>query len=113
LLPELCLTAAHLTVVAGGFGGIVALVAGLVGHGVLRPLLEARGVSPWTVRDSLGSMPLILLGSLLVGACSGVLIAEMSAKCSYSVMLVAFLCTIITLALLMIKLGLVALKKLV
>ena len=44
-----------------------AILAGAVVHGVLRPQLEGRGVKPWRVRDTLSSIPLVLIGSAGVG----------------------------------------------
>ena len=44
-----------------------AILAGALVHGVLRPQLEGRGVKPWRVRDTLASIPLILIGSAGVG----------------------------------------------
>ena len=44
-----------------------AVVAGALVHGVLRPQLGGRGVTPWRLRDTLASIPLILLGSAGVG----------------------------------------------
>lgn len=49
-----------------GAVGTAALV-GHVAHGILKPLLEARGVAPWTRRDSLGALPSVLLGSAAIG----------------------------------------------
>ena len=43
------------------------MVAALVGHGVLKPMLEARGVVPWTRRDSLGALPLVMIGAAATG----------------------------------------------
>jgi hypothetical protein len=94
-------------------GLLSALVAGMVGHGVLRPLLEARGVSPWRVRDSLGSLPLVLIGSALLGATTSSLMSLGNSECSVSGAILALLCVVIVSSISMIRLGLLALKKLV
>jgi hypothetical protein len=44
-------------------------------HALLRTFLEARGVRPWTLLDSLGASPVLLLGALLLGTTGGVLAA--------------------------------------
>ena len=92
-----------------------ALMAG-VAHSVLRIFLEARGVSPWRVRDSLGSMPLVLLGAGMVGAAITLASASTVASCPMSnrawvpgVLSAAL--ALVGLALL--RLGLLALRKLV
>ena len=43
------------------------IVAGALVHGVLRPQLEGRGVKPWRLRDTLASIPLVLIGSAGIG----------------------------------------------
>lgn len=91
-----------------------ALVAGIVGHGVLRPLLEARGIAPWTVRDSIGALPLVLLGSAAFGAgverCTGWLFGACGVIIPAAGALVALM--LIVIGLLMMRLGLLALRKL-
>lgn len=89
-----------------------ALIAAVVGHGVLRPLLEARGIAPWTLRDSVGSLLLVLIGSALVAgaavaaATAAVLSAPLGAGRGV-------LCLALLLAgALMMRLGLLALRKL-
>lgn len=111
--PMSCPSLSELTVVAVGLGLLVSLIAGVVGHGVLQPLMEARGVRPWALRDSLGSMPLVLIGSWFVGAASAVYLALGITKCQISVSCVALLSIVIVVGFLMIRLGLLALRKLV
>lgn len=112
-MPMTCPSAGELTFAAIGLGLVVVLIAGVIGHGVLRPLLEARGVTPWTVRDSIGSMPLVLLGSGLMGACSAVFLALNVVKCPDSGFYLLLLSLGIVVGFAMIKLGLIALRKLV
>ena len=92
---------------------VCALVAGMVGHGVLRPLLEARGVTPWRVHDSLGALPLVLIGSALIGGgaapvgwlfgvCGGIISPAVGAAAVAAVLA----------GVLMLRLGLLALRKL-
>lgn len=61
---------------------LVSALAGLVSHGVLRPLLEARGIVPWTVKDTLGSTPLILSGSALIGGALASGVALVAQRCA-------------------------------
>mgnify|MGYP006972389751 CR=1 FL=1 len=92
-------------------GGSAMLVAAAVGHGVLRPLLEARGVRPWTVRDSVGSLMLVILGSgVFGGGLAGVGIGWVvhSAVGMFDVLCLAALAA----GALMMRLGLLALRKL-
>lgn len=91
-----------------------ALISGIVGHGVLRPLLEARGIAPWTLRDSIGALPLVLLGSAAFGAgverLAGWLFGAWGVIIPAAGALVALL--LIVIGLLMLRLGLLALRKL-
>ena len=108
---ELPVTSAVPTVLLAGF--VCAGVAGMVGHGVLRPLLEARGVTPWRVHDSLGALPLVLIGSALIGGgaalvgwlfgvCGGIISPAVGAAAVVAVLAGG----------LMLRLGLLALRKL-
>lgn len=54
-----------------GVGALVLVAA--VAHALLRTFLEARGVRPWTLLDSLGASPVLLLGALLLGMSAGLL----------------------------------------
>jgi hypothetical protein len=50
---------------------IVALLAAVLCHGVLRAALEARGLPRWRVRDTLTTTPILLIGASMVGvSCS-------------------------------------------
>lgn len=94
-------------------GGLAAAVlCAIVAHGILRPLLEARGITPWTVRDSLGSLPVVLIGSTLTAGAAVYLVHLMgdapSARLPVRVLCLALLCA----GLLMVRLGLLALRKL-
>ena len=106
-------------------GVVCACVAGTVGHGVLRPLLEARGVAPWRLRDSLGSLPLVLSGSAMIGAgaavvmgwlfgaCGGIMSAAVGTAPSRATVATAVGGTAALLVgALMLRLGLLALSKL-
>jgi hypothetical protein len=112
-LSAMCPTAGDLTVAAGGVGLAMAMLAGLIGHGILRPLLEARGVAPWTLRDSLGSTPLILIGSFVLGAATAFFLAHGITKCTIGVPIMALLSASIVISVLVVRLGLIALRKLV
>lgn len=91
-----------------------ALVSVIVGHGVLRPLLETRGVAPWTVRDSIGALPLVLVGSALFGAgverAAGWLFGACGVIIPAAGVLIALM--LIMIGLVMLRLGLLALRKL-
>ena len=93
---------------------LCAAVAGIVGHGVLRPMLEARGVAPWTVRDSLGSMPLVLIGAALIGGSGALASGWLWCACDAIIptVLVVVAGTLFLLGLSMLRLGLLALRKL-
>jgi hypothetical protein len=88
---------------------IAAALSAMVAHGILRPLLEARGIVPWTVRDSLGSIPLVIFGSALAAG-SAIYGAGwlFSAEPMVRVLCLALLCA----GLLAVRLGLLALRKL-
>ena len=91
-----------------------ALVAAIVGHGILRPMLEARGVSPWTVQDSLGSMPLVLIGAAAIGASAALASGWLWCVCDAIIptALGAIAAPLFLLGLLMLRLGVLALRKL-
>lgn len=46
-------------------GLLSAFIVTAVAHGLLRQTMEARGVVPWTLKDSIGALPLVILGSAL------------------------------------------------
>ncbi|HYW30202.1 MAG TPA: hypothetical protein VE869_01765 [Gemmatimonas sp.] len=52
--------------IVGGF--VFATLAAVIGHSILQTFLEARGVVPWSLFDSLTSLPLLLLGAGAIGA---------------------------------------------
>ena len=90
------------------------LVAATVGHGILRPMLEARGVLPWTVRDSVGSMPLVLIGAAAIGAAASVASGWLWGVCEAIIptALGVIAGALFLLGLLTLRLGLLALRKL-
>lgn len=54
--------------------GIAApVLVATVAHALLKTFLEARGVRPWTLLDSLGASPVLLLGAVLLGGSGGAL----------------------------------------
>ena len=109
----MCPASADLTVTIIGMGLLTALIAGMVGHGALRPLMEARGVSPWRLRDSLGALTLVLIGSACVGGASSAFAVWGVARCSVAGWSVTVVSAAIVLGILMLRLGLLALRKLV
>ena len=113
----MCSGADPLTVAIGGYalsGALVSVcVAGMVGHGVLRPLLEARGLVPWRVLDSLGSTPLVLIGSAFVGGGAALLAAWGLGGCPVAAWLTVLASAGMVWGAVMMRLGLLALRKLV
>jgi len=99
-------------VAAGGAAALIAaVIAATIAHGALRPLLEARGVAPWTVRDTLGSTPLVVLGAALSAGsvtASATLVAMASVPVWSHVLCLALLAA----GALALRLGLLALRKL-
>jgi hypothetical protein len=61
-------------------GSLFALLAAVIGHSVMRTFLEARGVQPWGIFDSLRAIPFALLGAALIGVAvtltAGLLVLE-------------------------------------
>ena len=112
VLSDVCPSVAELTVTTLSLALLVMFVAGMVGHGILRPLLEARGVSPWRVRDSLGSMPLVLLGSGLIGGTGTLLGVWGVTDCGVAGWAVALTSVLLISGTVMVRLGLLALRKL-
>ena len=111
-LSSVCPSGAELAVTTFSLALLVMFVAGLVGHGILRPLLETRGVAPWRLRDSLGSMPLVLLGSGFIGG-TGTLLALWGATgCDVALWNVALASVLLIAGTVMVRLGLHALRKL-
>lgn len=93
-------------------GVLMALVAGFVAHGVLRPLLEARGVRPWTVRDSIGALPLVLIGAAMLAGGASVLVVTGATECVLKTSVVVPVWVIMIFGVAMLRLGLLALRKL-
>lgn len=91
-----------------------ALVAVVVGHGILRPMLKSRGVSPWTVRDTLGSTPLVVFGAAAIGAAAALASGWLWCVCEAIIptVLGVIAGALFLLGLLMLRLGLLALRKL-
>lgn len=88
----------------------------IVAHGCLRPLMEARGVRPWTVRDSFGAIPLLAAGSALAAGAAAFGTVATLVPCPTAPrdeMLVRMLCLgLLAAGLLMMRLGSLALRKL-
>lgn len=94
---------------------LAVLVIGAVAHGILRIFLEARGVRPWTLSDSLGSLPLVLIGTLLtfMGAMLLANPANSPVSAAGNTPIVHLVLLALVLAgLFLIRLGIFALKKL-
>ena len=112
LVSNSCPGVVELTFTTVSLSLLVMFVAGMVGHGILRPLLEARGVAPWRLRDSLGSMPLVLLGSGVIGG-TGMLLGLWGVTgCHVSGASVALTSAALVVGTVMTRLGLHALRKL-
>lgn len=92
-----------------------AVVAGALIHGVLRPQLEGRGVKPWRLRDTLMSIPLVLIGSAGVGgsvSLGALALTPLSAtEAAPLALLVGALCGLLVSAFVLL-LGVIALRKL-
>lgn len=108
-----CPNIADLAITIAGFAVLASLIAGMVGHGVLCPLLEARGIMPWRLRDSLGSLPLVLIGSGLMGGTAALLAAWALTRCAVSLWMIVTAIAVVVGGVLLIRLGLLALRKLV
>ena len=108
----MCPTGTEIAVTTFSLSMVVMFVAGMVGHGILKPLLEARGVSPWRVRDSLGSMPLVLLGSGLIGGTAVLLGLWGVTRCEVGGWSVASASGMLVVGTVTLRLGLLALRKL-
>lgn len=108
-----CPNAADLAITIAGFALLASLIAGLVGHGVLCPLLEARGITPWRLRDSLGSLPLVLIGSGLMGGTAALLAGWGVTRCAVALWVIVTAIAVVGGGVLLMRLGLLALRKLV
>src|SRR6187431_1410466 len=111
-IADVCPSAPELAVISFSVSLVVMCEAGMVGHGILRPLLEARGLTPWHVRDSLGSMPLVLIGSGLTGGMGTPLAVWGVTGCDVNGWSVAVIGGLLVVGVVMVRLGLVALQKL-
>ena len=72
--------------------------------------MHARGVSPWTLRDTVGSSMLVIIGSAIGGAGVALVIVATLVTPSYITAAIAF--ALVAMAALSIRLGLLALRKL-
>lgn len=108
-----CLSIADLSVTAVGTAFVTSLVAGAVGHGVLQPLLEGRGIRPWRLRDSLGAMPLTIVGSGLAGGSAAAAVGWLLTACAIDREVAVLVSVVFLAGVLSMRLGLLALRKLV
>jgi hypothetical protein len=111
-------TTGELAVMTALVAAVVAkLITAIVAHGALRPLMEARGVSPWGLKDSFGAIPLLAAGSALASGAAGYGAIAMLVPCPTSrqdAWLVPLLCLgLLAVGFLMLRLGTLALRKLV
>ena len=111
-LTVVCPSAPELAIISLSLSLLMMFVAGMVGHGILRPLLEARGLTPWHLRDSLGSMPLVLIGTGLMGGMGTLLAVWGVTGCDIAGWGVAIASGLFVAGVVMVRLGLVALQKL-
>jgi hypothetical protein len=109
--------ACHFVPVAtAGVGALLLVLA--VAHALLRTFLEDRGVRPWTLRDSLGATPVLLLGALLLGAAGGLLApwchgtVALGAGCAIPRGTILLALALAAVGALAVRLGLLALRKL-
>lgn len=94
---------------------LLAIVAGMIGHSILRTFLEARGVEPWGVLDSLNAMPLVLLGAAAVGAAATLTATAIILPCTdygESTFPITASVVLVVSGLLMLRLGLLAVRRL-
>lgn len=90
---------------------VAILVTAIVGHGVLRPLLEARGVRPWSLKDSIGALMLVMIGGAgFAAGLTALIVCRVyhSDFVLFDVLCLALLCC----GALTMRLGLLALRKL-
>ncbi len=88
---------------------LTAILGGVIAHGILGPLLEARGVRPWNLSDSLASIPLILLGSAMAVGCA----VYLTSTFTFTSYRARVICLVLFLAgLFMVRLGILSLRKL-
>jgi hypothetical protein len=75
--------------------------------------MESRGVTPWRQQDSIGALPLVLIGAGLTGGASAVFAAWGVTGCAAAGWMVGLVCLTIVSGVLMMRLGLLAIRKLV
>lgn len=97
-------------------GGLVcALMAAFIGHSVLRTFLEARGVVPWGLRDSVGALPMMIMGAALVGVSCTLITGAVVAICPIedgtSVLASLSIACLLT-GVVLLRLGLIEVRKL-
>lgn len=88
-----------------------ALLASIIGHAVIKAMMETRGVAPWGKRDSLGAMPLVLMGAMLLGAGAALATVTLLAHCAPTVAIMLLLPVALGFAL--VRSGTLALRRLV
>lgn len=111
-LAGICPSGPELAVTTVSLAMLVMFVAGMVGHGVLRSFLEARGVAPWSLLDSLGSMGLVMLGTGVIGGSGGLLALWGISGCDVAGWSVVCASGLLVCGVVMTRLGLHALRKL-
>lgn len=90
---------------------VAATLATVIVHGMLRLFLEARGITPWSMRDSVGASPLIVAGSGGIGAVASCAMQAQQSGNVRGAVLVVLIFTLLVSVLLM-RLGFHALRKL-
>ena len=83
----------------------------LIAHGILKPLLQSRGIKSWSFADTLGSTVLLTAGSALVGAAT-TLVALIVGGLDADGTRVATAATLTVIGAAMARFGLLSLRKL-
>lgn len=87
------------------------LVAG-VAHGLLRTFMHARGVSPWTLRDTLGSGMLLIFGAMCFGAAIALVVLTLAGAPSSNRMFISIAVALVLTGSAFVRFGLLSLRKL-
>jgi hypothetical protein len=89
-----------------------ALISLVVTHGLLRTFMHARGIAPWTWKDTIGSSLLIGLGGALLGAASMLVCLIAIGTAVLTPAYVSVTALLLLLGAIVLRLGLLALRKL-
>jgi hypothetical protein len=108
----MCPSPSILTLTACSAALLAMVLVAAIGHGLIRPLLEQRGITTWGLMDTVGAMPLVLMGAATIVGTAAVLLVLLATECPPGAVGVGGSVVLVAVGALWVRLGLHALRKL-